>query len=281
MKLVAPALFALLALGLARPSRADVPPPPGYTRVAYSYQLSAPVEGRAIVAFPTYTNAGGVAEVMEGGKEYRTVQGYAPGLYSVARADADALPKGDEDVKKLLAARGVQCIKAMPRIYQVPIKNGFTQMRDVFRVTMNEGKCRTELVSTTYEGNGKKAEGGVLSNGTRNVPAPFAAFEIDPIGDIGIDLAGAPKASDAPSPAPLDAPANGPSSPAAPAEPPATHEPPSAGCAGCADTGRSPSGDAWALGGLLALGAALQRRRRVGAVGRTRGRGQEPTIGTT
>ncbi|MEJ7730358.1 MAG: hypothetical protein WKG00_14210 [Polyangiaceae bacterium] len=262
MKLVAPALVALLAVGLARPARADVPPPPGYIRVGYSFQLSAPVEGRAIVAFPTYTSAGAVAEVMEAGEAYRSWQGYSPGLYSLTRADADALPKTDEAVKTLLAERGVQCIKATPRIFQVPIKNGFTEVRDVFRITMNEGKCRTELVSTTYEGNGKKAEGGVLSNGTRNVPPPFAAFEVQPIGDIGLDLTGAPKASDAPPPvSPADPPSSDPSRPVAPAEPPTTHEPPSAGCAGCSDGGRSPSGGGWALGGLLALAAALQRRR--------------------
>jgi hypothetical protein len=262
MKLAAPVLVALVALAVAPPARGDLPPPPGYARVEYSYQLAAPVEGRAIVAFPTYGNDGAVAEVIEAGKQYRTVQGYAPGLYSLARADADALPKKEEEAKQLLGARAVQCIKAMPRVYQVPIKDGFTQMRDVFRITMNDAKCRTELVSTTYEGNGKKAEGGVLSDGTRRVPAPFAAFEVPPIGDIGLDLAGAQKASDAPpAPAPVDPPPSDPQSPAAPSEPPATSEPPSAGCAGCAGAGRSPSGGVWTTLGMLTLAATLRRWR--------------------
>ena len=63
MKVPALVLAAALALASAPRASADVPPPPGYTRVAYSYQLAAPVEGRAIVAFPTYTSGGGVPGV--------------------------------------------------------------------------------------------------------------------------------------------------------------------------------------------------------------------------
>lgn len=163
------------SLGAGPSARADVAPPPGRTRVAYHYQLERPVEGRVVVAFATYTNSDSNAQVLEAGKEYSTVQGYRPGLYSLVPADAAALPKKYEEAKQSLETRGAVCLKQVPRVFEVPTAAGFNQVSDVFQITMVEGKCQTRLASTTYRGGDKTARAACSTTAGARCPRPSKA----------------------------------------------------------------------------------------------------------
>lgn len=263
--------FAAVTISLAaEPAvRADVPPPPGRTRVAYRFRLDQAPEGRVIVAFPTYNFTDGApSQVLEVAKDYNTVQGYQPGIYSLDRADASALPKKYDEAKAFLESHAAVCLKQVPRVFEVPTGNGFNEVTDTFRVSMADGKCRTQLTSTTYRGNGKSGQGGVLSNGKRRVPAPFRG-DVPPVTDSGLDLSAAaagpiatPTAATPTDTTPTDTTPTDASPPNQPSATPVAPAARSVGCAGCTTAGQAPLRFEWVAVALGLLGAFRATRRK-------------------
>ncbi len=170
--LLAATLAALATTGSAR---ADLPPPEGQTRVAYSFRVVGSVAGVVLVAFPTDAPNRGQYAQLELDKDWTLVQGFRPGIYSIASADFAAL--GDKDateVRQILATKGRVCVKTVPRVFQVPEDTKVSAMTDVFRIDATPQACRVSLQKTIYTGpNGERGEGSVDESGQRIVPEPF------------------------------------------------------------------------------------------------------------
>lgn len=231
-------LCGVLALCALREARADLPPPPGQTRVGYSFRVTGKVSGAVLVAYPMYNSAGGNVVELALGQDAVPVQGFTPGIYSLSAADVASL-RGQEAaaVTDLLAKRAHVCVKAVPRVFSVPSATHVTSIVDVFEVDASATGCRTTFAKTLYGGGGgEKGEGSVDASGRRVPPAPFGD-DLPPVGDLGFPLGGT-----GPSPASrgTDAPARG-------------------GCAGCAVSETEHGGAAIAA---LALAGAWGRRRR-------------------
>jgi hypothetical protein len=69
------AACTLVASFVTVESRADLPPPPGQTRVDYTFRVTGSVRDVVIVAFPIYVSGGKHALELELEKEVRPVQG--------------------------------------------------------------------------------------------------------------------------------------------------------------------------------------------------------------
>ena len=257
MKSISSLLFLCLSV-VPSLALADVAPEPGQTRVAYRYRVDSAIEGHTLVAYPTYTGKDDLLQVMSPGTDYRTVQGYRPGIYSVADADVTSLPKTSEEVRGFLEAHAAVCVKEVPRVFQVTSSDGFNEMVDVLHARLVDGKCKTSLASTVYSGNGKTGEGSVLANGKRSVPSPFGG-DVPGVGDVGLDLSGATPAGDA-SPKPTTSSAGDGTSPA---DSSSTTKPRGGGCGACATSAaEAPVLPGAAAMTMLALAALLRRRSR-------------------
>jgi hypothetical protein len=253
-----PIAAVALAVGLAGgAARADLPPPDGMTRVWYQFRIEGVPEDTALVAFPEHDSSRRDSHVLtlQAGKDNVSVKGYPPGLYALSPADAAALVGLDDNAaKSLLAAKAQPCLKAVPRVYQVPTTTKVERMVDVLRVTRTSAGCSTQLVTTHYAGKGGiEGDGGVDAAGHRLPPAPFGR-DLPGVVDSGLSLdpAAAPPAWATP---PDQTGAASPQSGMPPSEAGR------GGCAGCMEAPVS-SGGVPAL--LVALGLALGLGRRRG-----------------
>lgn len=240
-------LVLLAGLLLAAPARADVPPPDGQTRVHYLFRVDALPDGAALVAYPSYDTDGGNAIILAAGKDVPSFQGYRPGIYALPAADVAALPRKDHaEAGKYLEAKARQCLKEVPRVFQVATTAGITRMTDVIHVTTAPEGCKVSLVSTLYEGpGGARGEGGLDARGHRTPPAPFGKDDLPAVEGFTLDPSATPPAPEAPPP-------NNPGpTPVTPGKPEA---PPPAAASGCSV---APSPAPW----LLAPLALLLRRR--------------------
>lgn len=247
-------LASLVGLGSAR---ADLPPPPGTTRVAYSFRVDGTPKDRALIAFPLYRSGGGRVVELTPGKDFTPFQGWTPGIYSVP---ASLLPtlvgnENDDAVRQTLERQGQVCLKQVPRVFTVPTRTKIRSMVDVFQIDASPSGCKATLSKTLYAGaDGEKGEGAADASGRRTPPAPFGN-ELPPVGDVGAN-AGAtttPTAAAPPSATASAAPAT--TSGGAPAS--------RGGCAGCriASGGDEP-GWSFSIAAASALLAGLAARRR-------------------
>ncbi len=262
MKRVLALGFAALASFSASSAHADLPPEPGHTRVNYQFQIDAAIDGRALVAFPIYnfTDNESHSQVLAAGTDVRPVQGYTPGIYSVATADVASIPKGQDEAEKFLKAHGALCLKHVPRVFDVPTSTGVDGITDVIHVSQSGVGCQASLAKTIYGGpGGKRGEGGADASGNRTPPAPFASG-LPSLGDSGFALASTstPPSQPASSAAPSALP-----SPSTPSAPSAVDPPKGgAGCAGCAVSQSSAPWGAVGLSALLSLAAWRRRSAR-------------------
>jgi hypothetical protein len=254
-------LGLVVGLTVQSAARADLPPPPGQTRVNYTVRVTSSTRGVELVAYPTYVSAGGSLARVTPDQDLRFFQGYTPGIYSLPAEDAASLVgKDSAQIDKILAAKAHVCVKKVPRVFTVPSATKVTSMIDVFQIEATTGGCHASLAKTIYAGaNGEHGEGTVDASGHRLPPAPFGK-DLPLVEDLGFPLgtSGAASAAGAPPQAPESAPSQAPES-----APPSAREevsPPRAGCAGCALPAGSQTGaDALAL---LALGLSASRRAR-------------------
>src|SRR5262249_9193540 len=88
-------------------ARADLPPPPGQTKVDYTVRVQSSTQGVELVAYPTYVSEGGSVERVTAGKDLRFFQGYTPGIYSISAEDvASLVGKEGDKIDKVLSAKG-------------------------------------------------------------------------------------------------------------------------------------------------------------------------------
>lgn len=248
-------LAVLPGLLLARPARADLPPPPGQTQIEYSVRVTGAPQGVVLVAFPTYVSGGGsVAKVSEG-QEIRLAKGYAPGIYSLPAEDAASLAgKEREEIEKVLASKAHACVRRLPRVFTVPTETKITSMIDVLHIDASPAGCKASLAKTVYGGDGgAQGEGGIDPSGRRTAPAPFSAEGLPVVTELGGPPAtpsSTPTATPTPAPTPTSTPTSTPT--------PTPTAPPQAGCAGCTTSG-TPVNAGSALA-LLALASFAVRR---------------------
>lgn len=229
---------------------ADLPPPPGQTRVNYMLKVSGAPAGSVIVASPMYNSEGGSVVVVNDGAEVGFFQGYVPSVYTLSAADLPSVQGKGPEALAALNSKALVCIKKVPRVFQVPTVSRVTKMVDVFQIEVAEGVCKATLVKTLYSGaSGESGEGGVDASGKRTAPAPFVADELPPIGDTSL----APKGASAPA-ATGTAAANSDQ----PANAPAASQ---GGCAGCSAAGIGASGAGAAFLAALALLTGRRKRR--------------------
>lgn len=262
--------LALLVASFAAPSRADLPPPPGQTRVDYSFEVDAGVDGSAIVAFPSYGSGDASnVQVIEAGRKVTPIKGWTPGIYLLPSGDVAGVPKGDQEAAKAyLEAHAKTCVKQVPRVYQIATETKVDKLHDVIHVDAKGGACRASLVKSLYTStDGKKVDGGVDANGNRTAAPPIGK-DLPSVSEAGFVGAGTAPPTDASPPSPSSAsptPSAAPSSSGAPApsSKPGADPPPSNGCAGCALTEPTSRGaGALLAGGALALAIARRRRPR-------------------
>lgn len=215
---MSPLRISLVALALASAAavaRADVPPPPGITRVQYLFHVDVVPEGHAVIAFPTYDpGTGGRFVTLEAGKDVQSFQGYRPGLYLLPAADAAALAGKDEPaLKAALDASARQCLKQVPRVYELPDEARITKITDTIHLDRTAAGCEARLVRTQYEGPaGERGEGGVDASGKRTPPAPFG--KVPDITESGFVLAASgPAPAPTPTPTPTSKPVTAPPAP--------------------------------------------------------------------
>lgn len=166
-------------------ARADLPPPPGQTRVSYSFRVAGEVRDVVLVAFPIYTAGGKYALELELGKDATPVQGWTPGIYAIRAGDFSPVKDSTDDsaVRQVLESKGRLCVKKVPRVFTVPTSTKVTSLRDEFAVQATPEGCRATLEKTLYRGaNREEGEGTVDSSGRRVPPAPFGS-ELPAIGD--------------------------------------------------------------------------------------------------
>jgi hypothetical protein len=129
---------------------ADVPTPPGITRMVYTARFTGKTEGVVLVAFPAdHGGKGNVAPVALD-QDLRSVQGYVPGIYSVT-SEVAAQRIGNESrqaVTALLAEKGHVCVKKIPRVFNVPTTDQITSIADVFQVSATTEARKTTFVKT-------------------------------------------------------------------------------------------------------------------------------------
>jgi hypothetical protein len=266
---IAAAVAVAAALAGTR-ARADLPPPEGMTRVDYLFRVDGVPEGTALVAFPAHNmgEEGGLVVPLTAGTDVRSFQGYTPGIYALAPADAAKIPREDRgeqaQAEAYLTAKARKCLKQVPRVFQVATTTGLSRMTDVIHVNATAGGCSATLVTTIYEGaNGARGEGGVDANGERTPPAPFGK-DFANIKESGLDVSGAPPP--APTPPVVTPPIATPpvaTPPVTPTPAPAKPEAPKA--AGCS---LDPSGAGLPGAWLLVAFVGLLRRRRRAQVSR-------------
>lgn len=268
-RILGAALFGLVAVS-AGDARADLPPPPGQTRVGYSFRVTGTVKDAVLVAYPLYNSGGGTVVDIVFDKDLVPIQGWTPGIYSLSSADATALRAIQEpkDAADFLEKKAHVCVKSVPRLFNVPSATHVSSAVDVFQIDATATSCKASFAKSIYTGEkGEKGEGTVDAAGHRIVPAPFGKGLPD-VGDLGFALDGkAPPTpstppTSSPSAAPSGVPSSTPSSfPTAAPQPTDDNAPKRGGCAGCIVSG---SDDAPLFGGLLALGivAGLVSRRR-------------------
>lgn len=263
-------LAVTFALGLSTTevARADVAPPPGTTRVDYTFVATGSVKGVVLVAYPMIgAGSNGRTVELSLDEPARPMQGYTPGIYSLSAADAKALA-ATEDQKvgeDLLAKKAHLCVKAVPRVFAVPTTTMVRSISDVFRIDATADACKATFDKTIYGGEGGlKGEGTVDPSGHRLVPAPFSQGLPD-VGDMGISLSAQPHALSAAPTSPTSSPSASPApTPSAQpsAAPTSTQEnaaPPRGGCAGCAVSG---GGEELGIAAFVAVGLAMASRRR-------------------
>lgn len=251
-------LFALSCLTASVTARADLPPPPGQTRVSYSFRVGGKWEGVALVAFPMYTSGGGLVARIETGKDLTPFQGYTPGIYAMRAGDVASISetKDDAAVRKLLDEKARVCVKQVPRVFTVPTSTKVHGIVDVFTVEATPDKCSASLEKSLYRGErGVEGEGKIDASGRRVPPSPFGS-ELPPVNGIP-----ASSASATPEPSRW-------SDGAASTETRATPTPSESrgGCAGCALGGVRPTESGpLVLAAWVALGALRRSRRRARA----------------
>ena len=161
--------------------------------MAYAFQVTGSVQGVELVAYPMNTGSGTARFLrLELDKEWRPVQGFVPGIYSLPAADAADLAlfdgKDDDALGRVLASKGHVCAKAVPRVFQVSVDTKIEAMVDVFRVDATPSGCRAALVKTLYSNaQGAHGEGSVDASGRRVPPEPFGD-DLPEVGDLGFPL---------------------------------------------------------------------------------------------
>jgi len=251
-------LLTLTAALVGGHARADIPPPPGRTRVSYAFQIDAVPAGMTAIAFPGYSGEPDSHVIrLQPGVDVPSFQGYTPGLYLLPGADAAALSgKADDAVTAHLAATGRQCLLKIPRVFEVDTITGIEKMTDVIRLDATGTTCEARLVRTIYEGpGGQRGEGALDAAGNRTPPAPFGS-DLPNVNDSGFARGALP--TPAAPVAPTTPVATAPVSPAA--QPPAATKPRVG--AGCSVRAGDEGGHPTVLS-LLALAIlALARRPR-------------------
>src|SRR5689334_11620129 len=84
-------LGLVVGLTVETAARADLPPPPGQTRVSYTVRVISSTQGAALVAYPTYASGGGSVELVTPNQDLKFFQGYTPGIYSLPAEEAASL----------------------------------------------------------------------------------------------------------------------------------------------------------------------------------------------
>jgi hypothetical protein len=252
---------AALLLTFAGVARADLPPPPGQTRVDYTFRVSGKTADVSLVAFPMYGKNDRHFAAIELDKDLRPVQGYTPGIYSLDAATLASLDGKDDDaIKAVLASKARVCVKEVPRVFTVADSTNVSAMTDVFTVEATASACKASFAKTLYaSAKGDKAEGSVDAKGHRVAPKPFGG-DLPAVGDLGFPL------GTAATPSPSTSSVGAPTTPTAPTSTASTTGPSTdgtapqrGGCAGCATAGGTTTTEA-ALAVAVTLGALARRR---------------------